>query len=47
MKEKATILVKRSDLWSAEEVGHFDYKPENYREKILKLKELLGRAKLQ
>ena len=44
---KATILVKRSDVWSAEEVGDFEYTPETYREKIVKLKELLGRPKLE
>jgi len=46
-KLKATIIVKRSDLWSAEEVGSFEYKPETYREQILKLKEVLGRAHLE
>lgn len=41
---KATIMVKRSDLWVAEKVGDFEYTPETYREKINELKELLGRV---
>lgn len=43
---KATIQVERSDVSVKEKVGEFEYTPENYREKIVKLKELFGRAHL-
>ena len=44
---KATIQVERSDVSVKEKVGDFEYTPETYREKVEKLKELLGRAKLE
>lgn len=43
---KATILVKRSDIWVAEKVGDFEYTPETYREKVEKLRALLERTDL-
>ena len=46
-KLKASIMVKRSDIWVNEKVGEFEYTPETYRLKVEKLRELLGRAKLE
>jgi len=47
LKLKATILVKRSNLWATEQVGEFEYTPETYRMKIEKLRELLRSANLE
>jgi hypothetical protein len=45
---KATIQVQcREGVWVDEKVGDFEYTPETYRMKVEKLRELLGRTKLE
>lgn len=45
---KAVIHVRSLEpVWIDEKVGEFEYTSENYRDKIAKLKELLGSAKLE